>query len=360
MAKLSNKDKADSRGFLLDLFWQGGLIKPGDTSIGSSLSNRWTGLTNYGVRGSIKAVCDEVVQRNFDFFNVDAALNQLADCKFFVDPTAFGRVRGARMVKRSADLIAGYIANFCAEQGIYWDDVNTHKTVQEMDQYKKTLLGGAVWEYECFLSQQLNKGNTTTASAASTTGATTNTQAAPTSTRAPRAPKAPGQGPANPYKSLGPQSGKARDLKGNPGDKVYANTKVSFCIVADNAKSASPAYALVKPLNKQGDDGNGTNKVFVSSSHGYADCTCYFDDINDANAFLAQCNAKNWGPDISNLRVMKRASESNGYFIVGTEFGDCAISAKRMNEAAAFDEKHHSVGYTINDIDVYAEAFMRE
>jgi hypothetical protein len=57
---------------------------------------------------------------------------------------------------------------------------------------------------------------------------------------------------------------------------------------------------------------------------------------------------------------MKRASESNGYFIVGTEFGDCAISAKRMNEATAFEEKHHSVGYTINNIDVYAEAFMRE
>ena len=258
------------------------------------------------------------------------------------------------MVKRSADLLAGYIANFCAEQGIYWDDVNTHKTVQEMDQYKKTLLGGAVWEYECFLSQQLNKGNTTSASAASTIGAT---PAAQPATRAPRAPKAPGQGPANPYKSSGPQSGKARDLKGNPGDKVYANTKVSFCIVADNAKSASPAYALVKPLNKQGDNGSGTNKVFVSSSHGYADCTCYFDDINDANAFLAQCNAKNWGPDISNLRVMKRASESNGYFIVGTEFGDCAISAKRMNEAAA-EMDYRS--YKINDVEAYAEAFMRE
>lgn len=354
MPKLSNKEKADSRGFLVDLFWQGGLIKPGDTSIGSSLGNRWTGLSSYSVRGAVKTVCDEITLRSFDFFNVDTALTQLADCKFFVDSTAYGRVKGARMVKRSPELLAGYIANFCAEQGIYWDDVNTHKTVQEMDQYKKTLLGGAVWEYDCFLSQQLNKGNATTASAASTTGAT---PAAKPTTRAPKAPKAPGQGPANPYKSSGPQSGKARDLKGNPGDKVYANTKVSFCIVADNAKSASPAYALVKPLNKQGDDGNGTNKVFVSSSHGYADCTCYFDDINDANAFLAQCNAKNWGPDISNLRVMKRASESNGYFIVGTEFGDCAISAKRMNEAAA-EMDYRS--YKIGDVEAYAEAFMRE
>lgn len=354
MPKLSNKEKAESRGFLVDLFWQGGLIKPGDTSIGSSLGNRWTGLSSYSVRGAIKTVCDEITLRSFDFFNVDTALNQLADCKFFVDPTAYGRVKGARMVKRTPEQLAGFIANFCAEQGIYWDDVNTHKTVQEMDQYKKTLLGGAVWEYDCFLSQQLNKGNATTASAASTTGAT---PAAQPATRAPRAPKAPGQGPANPYKSSGPQSSKARDLKGNPGDKVYANTKVSFCIVADNAKSASPAYALVKPLNKQGDNGNGTNKVFVSSSHGYADCTCYFDDINDANAFLAQCNAKNWGPDISNLRVMKRTSESNGYFIVGTEFGDCAISAKRMNEAAA-EMDYRS--YKINDVEAYAEAFIRE
>jgi hypothetical protein len=129
--------------------------------------------------------------------------------------------------------------------------------------------------------------------------------------------------------------------------------------MADNAKSASPAYALVKPLSKQGAAGN-TNKVFISSSHGYADCTCYFDDINDANAFLAQCNAKNWGADISNLRVVKKASESNGYFIVGTEFGDCAISARRMNEASALVSESSTKDYSINNIDVYAEAFMRE
>ena len=353
MAKLSNKEKAESRGFLLDLFWQGGLIQPGDTSIGSRLSNRWTGLSNYSIKNAINTVCTEVVQRNFDFFNVEKAINDLAGCKFFVDPTAYGRVRGARMVQRSASLIAGYLANFCAENGIYWDDVNTHKTVNEMDQYKKTLLGGALWEYECFLSQQLNKGNAVSASAAGTTGTVPST-ANTTSTRRTRQP---GQAPANPYKSSGPQSGKARDLKVQPGQKVYANTKVSFCIVADNAKSASPAYALVKPLSKQGDNGNGTNRVFVSSSHGYADCTCYFDDINDANAFLAQCNAKNWGPDISNLRVMKKASESNGYFIVGTEFGDCAISARRMNEAAEAIEYN---SYKIDDVEAYAEAFIRE
>ncbi len=355
MAKLSAKDKSEARGFLLDLFWQGGLIQPGDTSIGNNLAHRWTGFTNYSKRADVRTVCTEILQRNFDFFNVDKAIVSLADCKFFVDPTAYGRVRGARMVKRAPDTICGYIADFCAENGIYWDDVNTNKTVQEMDQYKQTTIGGKLWDFECFLSQQLNKGNTASASAA-TTGAV-QTPAAGTPAKAPRAPKAPGQGPANPYKSSGPQSGKARDLKVQPGQKVYANTSVSFCIVADNAKSASPAYAHVKPLNKQGDNGSGTNKVFVSSSHGYADCTCFFDDPNDANAFLAQCNAKSWGPDISNLRVRKVASEKNGYFIVGTEFGDCAISAKRMNEAA---EQADYNSYKIGDVEAYYEAFIKE
>lgn len=352
MAKLSSKDKAEAKGFLLDLFWQGGLIQPGDTSIGQNLSRRWTGMSAYSLKNHIKAICTEITHRNFDFFTVESALTALADAKFFVDPKAFGRVRGARMVKRSADTIAGYIADFCAEQGIYWDDVNTNKTVNEMDQYRQTTLGGKLWNFECFLSQQLNKGNTTTASAATTTGRQTST-----STNTTRAPKAPGQGPANPYKSSGPQSGNARDLKGQPNQKVYANTNVSFCIMADNAKSASPAYALVKPLSKQGDNGNGTNRVFVSSSHGYADCTCYFDDINDANAFLAKCVAKNWGSDISNLRIVKKASERNGYFLVGTEFGDCAISAKRMNEAAKEMEYN---SYRINDVEAYAEAFIKE
>jgi hypothetical protein len=348
MAKLTPKEKAESAGFLLDLFWQGGLIKPGDTSIGADLDRRWHGM--WRVKKEVDAVCTEIVQRNFDFFNVDKAIDELSSCKFFVNPQAFGRVKGARMVTRNATQIAGFIASFCADQGIYWDDVNTHKTNHEMDQYRKTNLGGALWEYECFLSQQVNKANNPQPAATATSTSASGTT---------RAPRTPGQAPANPYKSTGPQSGNARDLKGQPNQKVYANTNVSFCIMADNAKSASPAYALVKPLSKQGAAGN-TNKVFISSSHGYADCTCYFDDINDANAFLAQCNAKSWGPDISNLRIVKKASERNGYFLVGTEFGDCAISAKRMNEASALVSESSTKDYSINNIDVYAEAFMRE
>lgn len=355
MAKLSAKEMLESRGFLVDLFSVGGLIKPGDTSIGQNLANRWHNM--HHCKGSVDTVCTEIVQRNFDFFNVDKAINELSGCKFFVDPTAFGRVRGARMVTRSAQQIAGFIAYFCKSNGIFWDDVNTNKTTYEMDQYRKTLLGEALWDYQCFLSQ--NSGNNASTSAG--TGAAT-TSTATTATRTLRTPRVPGQAPKNDYKSQGPKSGLARDLKGQPGQKVQANTNVIFCIVGDNAKASSPAFALVKPLTK-GAEVNGTNKVFISSSHGYADCTCYFDDLNDANAFLQKCIA-NCPSDISNLKVMKKAAERNGYFIVGTEYGDCAISAKRMNEVteAVANESTTAAtsnSYKIHDIDVYAEALYK-
>jgi hypothetical protein len=65
MAKLSNKEKAESKGFLLDLFWQGNLIQPGDTSIGNDLSYRWHNM--HRCTAQVNTVCTEIVQRNFDF-----------------------------------------------------------------------------------------------------------------------------------------------------------------------------------------------------------------------------------------------------------------------------------------------------
>jgi hypothetical protein len=61
---------------------------------------------------------------------------------------------------------------------------------------------------------------------------------------------------------------------------------------------------------------------------------------------------------------MKKAAERNGYFIVGTEYGDCAISAKRMNEVteAVANESTTAAtsdSYKIHDIDVYAEALYK-
>lgn len=342
MARLSPKEKETAKGFLVDLFYQGGLIQNGDTSTGNALSNRWSGMSGYQGKKHAATICEEIKFRAFDFFKVDVALSELGgSCKFFADSKATGRVRGARMITRSAEQLAAYIADFCKDAQIYWDDVHTNKTVYEIEEYKKTIIGAALWEFGCMLSQNLN-GSSVNSQPAATAGSTKSS-----STRA------PGQPPANPYKSSGPQSGNVRDLHGKPGHKVIANAsgKYIFYIEGDNAKAAaSKARALIKPLSKSGEV-NGTNKVFINSSHGYTDCTCYFDDLNVANTFLQKCVAI-CPPTVTNLKVVKRIAESNGYFLVGTEFGEVAVSAKTLNEKIGVD-------YTVQDPEAYEEAMFK-
>lgn len=341
MAKLSSKDKETAKGFLLDVFYAGGLIKDGETSVGNNIRYRSMPI-NYYSKGAATTLCNELKFRAFDFFNVDKALNDLSTRKFYADSTKTSR-GGSRMIQRSKELLAAYVADFCKDNQIYWDDIHTNKTTYEMDAYKKTVIGGALWDFGCMLSQNINQAPP----AASST--TTPTTARRASTRT------PGQPPVNNYKQSGPQSGNIRDLHGQPGVKVQANasgSNIIFCIEGDNAKaSASKAYALIKPLTK-GADVNGTNKVFISSSHGYTDCVCYFDDINNANTFLQKCLAA-CPANITNLKVVKRRAESNGYFLVGTEFGEVAISAQKMNE------QHESFSHEINDVEAYEEAMQK-
>lgn len=344
MARLSPKDKETAKGFLVDLFYFGGLIQSGDTSIGNNIANRWSGLTGYQAKKHAATICTEIKFRAFDFFNVDNAITELSKCKFFADSTAYGRVRGARMITRSAETLASYIADFCKVNQIYWDDVHTNKTVYEIDQYKKTIIGAALFEFGCMLSQNLN-----------TNSANSNQAPTSTNTSGTRAPskRVAGQPPVNPYKSSGPQSGNIRDLHGKPGEKVYASASgnMIFYIEGENANaSASKARAMIKPLTK-GAEVNGTNKVFINSSHGYTDCTCYFDDLANADAFLKKCLAI-CPSSVTNLKVVKRSAEKNGYFLVGTEFGEVAISAKTMNEKVGVD-------YKVQDVDTYEEALFR-
>jgi hypothetical protein len=121
-------------------------------------------------------------------------------------------------------------------------------------------------------------------------------------------------------------------LKGKPGSKVFANTSEIYCILGDKTASNTP-NVFIKPLSSSGEI-NGTNKIFISSGNGYTDCMCYFDDPNDAQDFLDKINQNNAVPaNISNLKVYKKSADPNGYFIVGTEYGDVAISARKLNEA---------------------------
>lgn len=258
-----------------------------------------------------KVICDELVNR--DFTNIDNALRVMHNFA----PTRRGETRF------KAEGFAKAIVYFAELVGLYWDD--TLKTPYEIDEFKKTILGEAVFKYGRYISAIQDKPARASRSASnSSTSVVGNTS---TSTA-----------PKNDYKSSGAQSGNVRDLQdldggpGTPGQKVMAQGQYIFRIIGDNPQSKNIPNVFIKPLSASGATGN-TNKVFFSSGNGYTDCTCYFDDENDAQDFLDKIVAANRVPaNISNPRVVKRNADPNGYFLAGTEFGVCAISAKTLNE----------------------------
>lgn len=250
-------------------------------------------------------VCDELINR--DFSDIDSDLSTTARVRFHtpLDPNKPHKYKTLK-----AEAAAKCIVYLAERLQLYWDD--TIRTPYEIDEFKKTMLGTAVYKYGRYVSATANKS----------------TKSSKTST-----PKAPGQPPKNGYKQSGPQSGNVRDLQGTPGQKVYADTSFIYKIIGDNPQSKNIPNVFINPLSAGGASGK-TNKVNFSSGNGYSDCTCFFDDPNDATDFLNKIIQNNKVPaNISNPRVVKNKADSNGYFLVGTEFGVCAISAKKLNEA---------------------------
>jgi hypothetical protein len=57
--------------------------------------------------------------------------------------------------------------------------------------------------------------------------------------------------------------------------------------------------------------------------------------IQEADAFLIKCNNGTIPSNISNLQVAKIGVDKNGYYKVGTEYGDAYIKASKLNEELA-------------------------
>lgn len=260
---------------------------------------------------SCQKICNELVNRDFALIDADlTAVSKLGIQK--LDGTGKHKYY-------KPDGIAKCIVYMAELLNLYWDD--TVRTPYEIDAFKNSILGMTVYKYGRYISA-LN-GKTRKSSAGSTA-------------------RTPGQPPKNGYKQSGPQSGNVRDLRdsngnpgGKPGEKVYADTNLIYRIIGDNPQSKNIPNVFIRPLSSSGAEGT-TNKIFFNSGNGYTDCTCFFDDPADAQDFLDKLIKNNRIPvNISNPRVVKAKADDNGYFLAGTEFGVCAISAKTLNEALA-------------------------
>ena len=273
------------------------------------------------------AVCDEIVNREFN--NIDSAINALTTYSFV---SRLDRSSGYKNFKQ--DSIAKSIVYMAELLNLYWDD--TVRTPYEVDEFKKTILGQAVYKYGRYISAIKDKSGKVRSSKASS-GNTASTVAAA------------GQ-PKNGYKQSGPQSGNVRDLQdlnggpGTPGNKVFTNEPYMFRIIGDKTGSNTP-NVFIKPLSSSGAAGN-TNKIFFSSGNGYTDCTCLFEDAVEAQDFLQKIIKAGRVPaNVTNPQVVKVKPDANGYFLVGTEFGQCAISAKTLNEKLTEAEANRSANW---------------
>ncbi len=308
---------------------------------GHHTSQRTAGARHRGT-SYVKAaqeICDELINRNFK--NIDTSIKTVATDSFSV---ALDSDKSKRYDEATAAKAVVYMAELL---NLYWDD--TIRTPYEIDEFKKTLLGEAVYKYGRYISAIQDKTTRSRASSSNVTGAST--------------AKTPGQPPQNGYKSSGPQSGNVRDLQdlnggqGTPGQKVTAGGQFIYKIIADKVGKNTP-NVFIKPLSASGEI-NGTNKIFISSGNGYTDCTCYFDDPNDAQAFLDKIVQNNRVPaNINNLRVVKMSADPNGYFLVGTEFGVVAVSAKTLNEALT--EAASEINEKVNGWEKATEGYDKE
>lgn len=267
-------------------------------------------------------ICDELVNR--DFTDIDSSIKHMANYRFY--PSMKDQVKDKRF---SQEEIAKAIVYMAERLGLYWDD--TIRTPYEIDEFKKTILGAAVYKYERIISAIKDKTSKTSKS--SSKSAASNS-ATPKATSAASSSSVPG------FKQQGPKSGEARDLigldggAGKPGEKVYIDPAIGYALAIRGQKPGvkSDYCAQIRPLDPRGAVGS-TNKVFFSASHGYGSGICYFDEMSDAKSFYDKLVKSGIVPsDVTNVEIVKTKIDKNGYFLFGTEFGICAVSASVLNE----------------------------
>lgn len=312
MAQVYAKNSAEAnaaKSFLHDLTYVAGL---------RSTNQRTNGPIALNTTSDSEAaviVCDEVLNRSFK--DVDSAIKHLAGSTVLDHLT---KTKSRYHVYGAADIAEAlvYLAD-CLN--LHWDDLS--KTTYEVDAFKKTILGKAVEKFGRFTSVL----KATQATAVVQTQAPTNT-----SRRSGGGSQQQSQ-PKNGYKQSGPQSGNVRDLIGTPGVKLRPNGSEVYRIIGSNSSSKNIPTAFIRPLSPSGAFGS-TNKVYINSGNGYTDLTCWFDDLGKAKKFLSDILDNRVLPSsITNLQVVKSKPDPNGYFLVGTEFGDCAVRARQLNEA---------------------------
>ena len=276
-----------------------------------------------------KKICEIISQRQtsyYTFKELDTLLDKLSSF-YFVAPISGDQYSRASRYHKKSDMLARYLAWFCNKSELYWPVELV--TQEELDQIiAQTISGKTMWEFSCFTSQETPK--------------TRNNSNAKTTTTSVGNSNTAGDGqPKNPYKSLGPLSGKCLGLLGAPGNKITLSSPI-FCICeADSSTRAivSETTAYIRPYDAYTMErcqvqtgGSAVNRVFVGSAKGYGYCQVFFSDVVDADNFLMLLKNRFTVGSGKELVVAQKSAQSNGYFKFMTEFGPVYVSAAKLNE----------------------------
>ena len=330
--KLTALERTWYRPFIADLFSAGDLAKFDVRGSGRNWIKQFD-----STRKAAAIICNEIKYRNFDFPNVDTALENLTRISF----TPLHDTGKSKSLNTTQ--MANMIASFCAEHEILWDDINTTRTTTEMDTYRMSVIGKACWEFGCFLSQNTAKKDA-------------KPRAASTRTIDPATGKV---APKNGYKASGPKSGTIGGLIGKPGEKTKFSTSDNLFVVLCQADKPKKQFMFVDPVSYKAD----VNKVRFGDPSGYSTCKLVFDSYTAAAEAIDRVTAYGLKVpvDITGFEIIRHKVDPNGYFNIKTEVGSAYIQASKLNEAMleACSETHddHKDSW-VADIDVYTEAFI--
>lgn len=256
-----------------------------------------------------KVIYQAIIDRLLDTKGIiDQALVTLANIKYLNNPNngnnAVGDVYDLKM-----SLLSAIFANICARKEIFWDD--SEYTSFELDYFKKTKFGEALWNFRCFVSQEPNKIKVATPKATATT---------------PKTKTAASSAATN-----NTTSASHTLYRNNAGGiigttKSILNTKMYYIVGEFNPKGKTSPRIHVSPQNQ-----TAPLKVKYTSGQGFNDCMLYFDDSTVANDFKAKCEA-NLPSNIAFLAVKTTAPDPNGYVQVDTQYGKAWIKAKKLHE----------------------------
>ena len=304
MAKLSPREQESGNVWLKTIFLPAVKLRLIDRNKYIKSANRSTNEKNIDyIYDACSVIYKNIVNLTFDV-NDDIfrpALEALS-----VDRTSYydgnGKDDSVNRYYFKVEQLARILANMCAQAHVYWD-TTTH-TAQELNYFKKTAFGAALWEFYCFNTQEEPKAKTA-------------------------APKDAGAGTATPNAGHTLDRNNARGIL---SAHISGGSGVVYWIGSEFISDGKTPPKTQPKLHVKPQNAKTPLKVDYGSGQGYNDCILYFASEGAAKNFFNLADAKK-PMKVKSLQIKKIGEDKNGYDEVETEFGRAYIKASKLKES---------------------------